>query len=93
MTSHRSFAMYFSPLDADGALGRMGKAMSHKPMVNDEGTSDRPIVPGKLPHKAKRTAADVEEGRGPSKQQPRTGKRNSKRCCTTSKLNVFEKRC
>lgn len=37
-------------------------------MMNDEGKSDRPIVPGKPPNKAKTTAAEVVEGRGLAKE-------------------------
>ncbi len=36
---------------ADGAEGRVGKSKDNKPMMNDRGKSDRPIVPIKRPNK------------------------------------------
>ena len=52
---------------ADGAPGRVGKAEGRHPTMNGPGKSDRPIVPGKPPNKAERSAAEAVEGRGLAK--------------------------
>jgi RNA-directed DNA polymerase len=70
-------------LPVSGAAGRIGKAEGRNPMMHRQGKSDRPIVPTKLPNKAKAPAAEVVEGRGLAKgnmgQQnaPRTQRRTS----------------
>ncbi len=66
---------------ADGARGRIGKASGRTPMMNDNGKSDRSVVPMKPPNNADSSAAEVVEGRdlakGNVRQQnvPRTQSR------------------
>ena len=52
---------------ADGAAGRVGKAMRHTPAMHDTGKSDRPVVPTKPPNNAGLPAAEEAEGRGLAK--------------------------
>ncbi len=68
---------------ADGATGRAGKAKGRTPAMNDQGKSDRPVVPAKPPNKAGQPAAEAVEGRGLAKgntdeqNAPRTQRRTS----------------
>jgi len=55
-------------LVADGTTGRIGKAMSHTPMMHDTGKSDSSVVPKKLPNKAASAAAEAAEGRELAKE-------------------------
>jgi RNA-directed DNA polymerase len=55
------------PLE-DGPEGRAGKVNDRNPAMNRQGKSDNPIVPAKMPNKAGRPAAEVEEGRGLTKE-------------------------
>ena len=48
---------------ADGAVGRIGKAGGHTPMMDDSRKSDRPIVPTKPSNKAEPSVAEGAEGR------------------------------
>ena len=53
-------------------------------MTNEHGKSDRPIVPGKSPNKAKTTAAEEMEGRGLAKGN--LGQQNASR--TQSRIDA-----
>lgn len=67
----------------DGAVGRVGKAMSQKPAMNDLEKSDGLVVPTKSPNDAGMPAEEVMEGRSPAKgntvgqNAPRTQSRPS----------------
>ena len=61
----------------DGAARRTGKACSHKPVMNEMGKSDEPIVPVKRPNNAARVVAEAVEGRGEAKGN--AAKRNADR--------------
>ena len=58
-------------------MGRIGKASGREPMMNGQGTSDRPAVPTKLPNRAEDSATEVVEGRGRAKGN--TGQQNAPR--------------
>jgi RNA-directed DNA polymerase len=62
---------------ADGTMGRIGKASGREPMMNGQGTSDRPAVPTKPPNRAGLPATEVVEGRGRAKGN--TGQQNAPR--------------
>jgi RNA-directed DNA polymerase len=60
-----------------GATGRIGKAGGREPMMNGQGTSDRPAVPTKPPNRAEESATEAVEGRGRAKGN--TGQQNAPR--------------
>jgi RNA-directed DNA polymerase len=62
---------------ADGTMGCIGKASGREPMMNGQGTSDRPAVPTKPPNRAGHPATEVVEGRGRAKGN--TGQQNAPR--------------
>jgi hypothetical protein len=66
-----------------GAARRTGKAWSHKPVMNEMGKSDEPIVPVKRQNNAARVVAEAVEGRGEAKGN--AAKRNADR--TQSRSN------
>jgi hypothetical protein len=49
------------------ALGTHWEVQGQKPMTNEQGKSDRPVVPAKSPNKARTLAAEEMEGRGLAK--------------------------
>jgi len=61
----------------DGTAGRIGKAGGREPMMNGQGTSDRPVVPTKPPNRAGAPVTEVVEGRGWAKGN--TGQQNAPR--------------
>lgn len=75
---HENREIHMSPTD-DDAVGRAGKASGHKPVMNDVGKSDEPIVPMKRLNKAAPSvaAAEAVEGRGEAKGN--AAKRNADR--------------
>ena len=64
-------------LEGDGPAGRAGKASGHKPVMNDMGKSDEPIVPMKRLNNTARAVAEAVEGRGEAKGN--AAKRNADR--------------
>src|SRR3990167_7765981 len=60
-----------------GNAGRIGKASGYKPMMDDGGKSDGPMVPTKRPNKAATAAAEGVEGRGLT--EGNTAERNAAR--------------
>lgn len=74
----------------DGAAGRTGKAIGRTPVMYDQGKSDRPIVPAKLPNNAGQPAAEVVEGRGLAKGS--TDEQNASRTqCRTSAPSALDR--
>jgi RNA-directed DNA polymerase len=61
----------------DGTTGRIGKARGREPVMNGQGTSDRPAVPTKPPNRAGALATEGVEGRGRAKGN--TGRQNAPR--------------
>ena len=53
--------------------GPCGEIQGCKPVMNEHGKSDRPIVPGKRPNKGARAPAEAVEGRGLAKGNPLPG--------------------
>ena len=66
-----------------GVTERAGKSLGTKPVMNDPGKSDRPVVPTKPPNNAGRPAAEAVEGRGRPKGNlnPQTMLRTQSREC------------
>ena len=52
---------------AASARGTHREVQGQEPMMNEHGKSDRPIVPGKSPNKARVSVAEEMEGRGLAK--------------------------
>jgi RNA-directed DNA polymerase len=73
---HENREIPMSPTE-DDAAGRAGKASGHKPVMNEMGKSDEPIVPMKRPNKAASAVAEAAEGRGEA--EGNVAKRNADR--------------
>jgi group II intron reverse transcriptase/maturase len=56
------------PPPGNGTGGRAGKVHFRKPAMNENGKSDRPVVPMRRPNKAGEPAAEAVEGRGLTKE-------------------------
>lgn len=77
--------------DTDGVSGRIGKAGGHKPVMNESGKSDGPVVPTKPSNKTPPGVAEVVEGRGTTKGN--VGQQNTSRtqCRTHGVPNALDR--